>query len=98
MFINLNVMPMSLGFMTFTIGVFDIDAATQAGAVTLLFVFATLVMNKLFTMLNRRTTESEKIDLIYKKIYGMELVNSCRYKDECPLIKQGVVHDSKKSN
>lgn len=69
------------------VGTLSPTSLEEAGATVMLFIGAMVVINKLFKLLSKTKSDSEKIDIIYHQLVrnDMKLIRLCPNYDKCPL-------------
>lgn len=87
MFINTLSLYPSIGVTLVLIGTVNPSSLSEVGATVMLFMLCTWVINKLFKLVGRGKSDSEKLDLVYQKLIqgDLNLIKSCSNYDKCPL-------------
>lgn len=87
MFINSLSLYPSIGVTLALIGVVNPNSLSEVGATVMLFILCTWVINKLFKLVTRGKSDSEKLDMLYQKVIqgDLLLIKACKNYDNCPL-------------
>lgn len=69
------------------VGALNPTSLQEAGATVMLFIGAIIIINKLFKIIVKNKSDSEKIDIIYHQLVrnDIRLIKLCPNYDKCPL-------------